>query len=286
MAKTTKSKPESKNKKSTSNASKNKASSATRQRKRNNEGRFRLLVRYAPAFIGLALIVVLFIYNAIGDVLPFGDEVRTDLLGQDQASGGTVSDNPADYEGLYNEEAVLSRFFPESVMYWEPKIYEWSQENGLNPNLVATIIQIESCGHPYVSSPAAAQGLFQVIPSNFQPGENQLDPEQNAATGLQIMRDCLRWTTDLNLDQVPESDPDVGLALVCYNGGPRLIYNRDLWVQESHNYYLWGTGIWGDASTGERSSPTLDTWLSSGGQQLCDSAMRAIEQLDPLHILN
>ncbi len=256
-------------------------SSSARQRQHQSEAWWKRAIRYIPAWVGLIFIIVLFVYDSFGDALPFAEEVRHDVLGREVQSSST--DNSDLYGGIYNTEAPLSRFFAESVLYWEPKIYEWAQENELNPNLVATVMQIESCGHPYAESIATAQGLFQVMPSNFQVGDNQLNPDQNAETGLQIMRDCLRWTTDLNLDQIAESEPDVGLALVCYNGGPSLIYlDQREWYPESQNYYIWGTGIWNDAAKGATSSPTLDAWMNSGGQLLCQQAIEALKMLDPL----
>lgn len=261
--------------------------SPTRPLQREREAWWQRAIRYAPAWLGLVLIMLLFLYDVIGDALPFGDEVRHDILRintNEEDTAGVTTGDPSQYGGIYNADAPLSRFFADAVMYWEPKIYEWAQEHQLNPNLVATVMQIESCGHPYAESVAAAQGLFQVIPSNFQIGDNQLDPEQNADTGLQIMRDCLYWTTDLNLDQVAESEPNVGLALVCYNGGPSLIYrNRSEWYTESENYYTWGTGIWGDASRGAVRSETLEVWLNSGGSLLCGQAINALRTLDPLN---
>ena len=38
----------------------------------------------------------------------------------------------------------------------------------LDPDIIATIIQIESCGNPAARSTAGAQGLFQVMPFHFE----------------------------------------------------------------------------------------------------------------------
>ncbi|NIS82480.1 MAG: hypothetical protein GTO14_20255, partial [Anaerolineales bacterium] len=42
----------------------------------------------------------------------------------------------------------LSKAFTPEVLYWSADILTWAAEYELNPNLVATVIQIESCGHP------------------------------------------------------------------------------------------------------------------------------------------
>lgn len=228
-------------------------------------------LRYWPLWLLFSAAVILAILNAndARPALPF--------------TGGDKADNsPSNYGGLYNADAPLAPLFSTSVEYWEPAIQAWALDFQLNPNLIATVMQIESCGHPYITSPAGAQGPFQVMPLHFSAGENQLDIETNARAGLKHMKDCLNWTTDLDLDGFAESLPNVGLALVCYNGGPGMIYNEALWVTESYNYYRWGTGIWSDAAKGSSSSETLNVWLNSGGLGLCQRAEAALERLDPL----
>ena len=54
----------------------------------------------------------------------------------------------------------LARLFTPEVLYWEDKILKWSEKYGLDPNLVATVMQIESCGDPQARSGAGAMGLF------------------------------------------------------------------------------------------------------------------------------
>ncbi len=229
------------------------------------------------AWVLLVIILGLFYLSTTGGGVP---GIGGILDGDD---GGSV--NSADYDGLYNPSAKLATLFSASVDYWEPAIMRWAQEFQLNPNLIATVVQIESCGHPYVVSPAGAQGIFQVMPLHFDsPGENQLDPYNNARRGLNHMKDCLTWSSDRDGDGFAESEPHVGLALACYNGGPGVIWYQEpsQWVQESRDYYTWGTGIWHDASRGYSQSQTLNTWLRSGGSILCDQAQTAQEQYDPM----
>src|SRR5690606_6122711 len=40
----------------------------------------------------------------------------------------------------------LTPLFTPQVMRWEAHILRWAAEHGLDPNLVATVMQIESCG--------------------------------------------------------------------------------------------------------------------------------------------
>lgn len=178
---------------------------------------------------------------------------------------------PDTHGGIVNGEAELSPIYTSQVLYWEDDILRWSRERNLNPNLVATIMQIESCGDPYVSSNAGAQGLFQVMPFHFANGENQIDPETNAQRGLNHLIDCLNWT-----------NYDVGVTFACYNGGPSVIgLPQSQWYEESRYYFRWGTGIYNDALEGLEDSPAVEEWLNAGGNILCGQAGQTQALLQP-----
>ncbi len=163
----------------------------------------------------------------------------------------------------------LAPLFTPEVEYWAEDILRWAAETGLDPQLVATIVQIESCGDPRALSPAGAAGLLQVMPQHFAPDEDPFDPETNARRGLGVLVECL--TSRHNPDR------DVGLAFACYNGGPSVFVSAwDYWPQQSRDYYIWGTGIYADAQAGAASSEVLDRWLLAGGQRLCQSARQTL----------
>ncbi len=162
---------------------------------------------------------------------------------------------------------LLSTIFTPEIQHWQPQILDWSARYEIDPNLIATVMQIESCGYPSAASSVGAQGLFQVMPSNF-PADvpDQLNPEANARVGIGVLKDCLRW-----------ADNDVGLALVCYNGGPSLISRAPAnWPDESQRYYTWGLGIYNDATHHAAHSDTLATWLAAGGGGLCERASETL----------
>jgi soluble lytic murein transglycosylase-like protein len=163
---------------------------------------------------------------------------------------------------------VVAPLFTPEVQHWAPQIVRWAQEYDVNANLIATLMQIESCGLPGASSGAGAQGLFQVMPANFEDDEQarMTDPETNAKAGIRIIRDCLRY-----------AEGDVGLAMACYNGGPRLIYISPVyWPAETQHYYTWGSGIYNDAIRNASQSDTLNAWLAAGGIGLCQRAASAL----------
>ncbi len=160
----------------------------------------------------------------------------------------------------------IALLFTSEVDFWADSINRWAAEYNLDPNLLATIMQIESCGHPTVSSSAGAQGLFQVMPFHFLTGENQLDPDTNARHSAEVLNTCLEM-----------ANGDTGLAMACYNGGPRVLSTPYAeWDNQAQRYYTWGTGIYGDARGNSPTSDTLNRWLDAGGARLCQMAGQAL----------
>lgn len=166
----------------------------------------------------------------------------------------------------YRVVSGIAPLFTPEVQYWSADIERWALAYDLDPNLLATVMQIESCGHADVSSSAGAQGLFQVMPFHFSAGENQLDPETNAARGASFLSQCLDW-----------AGGDPAMAMACYNGGPSVL-NRPFasWAAETQRYYVWGATIYNDAQQGLSSSPSLEHWLNAGGASLCRRAAQNI----------
>ena len=165
-------------------------------------------------------------------------------------------------------DVELAPFFAPAVHHWSDDITAWAAQYEVDPHLLATVMQIESCGHPTVISNAGARGLFQVMPFHFEAGENMLDPATNAKRGAGFLNYC-----------AGASDGVAGLTLACYNGGPSVLnLTRDRWSQETQTYYRWGVGIYSDAIAGASRSETLDQWLAAGGDRLCASALRELER--------
>ncbi len=159
----------------------------------------------------------------------------------------------------------LSTAFTPQVMRWEQHIQRWAIESGLNPNLIAAVMQIESCGDPGAQSPSGALGLFQVMPYHFLAGDNPLDPDTNALRGLTYL--------SIGYD-LAKGDSD--LALAGYNGGHGLIgMPPRQWPEETQRYVAWGGGLLNDIASGRVPSPTLSRWLQAGGDSLCSQAQLA-----------
>jgi soluble lytic murein transglycosylase-like protein len=155
----------------------------------------------------------------------------------------------------------ISPLFSPEVLAWQEKILFWSEKYKLDPNLVATVMQIESCGYSRAESSAGAMGLFQVMPYHFKEGEDSYQPDTNARRGLNYLRQAL------------ESGGNVRLALAGYNGGIYGAQNpEENWPDETRRYVYWGLRIYKDAQEGKEHSPRLQEWLESGGYSLCQAA--------------
>ncbi len=162
--------------------------------------------------------------------------------------------------------AALAPIFAPEVLHWTPQILQWAADYELDPNLVAIIMQVESCGDPDAVSGAGAQGLFQVMPFHFSAGENMTDPETNARRGLNYFVEGLRY-----------HDGDIGRTFAGYNGGHGTsAKNWSLWPSETQRYYTWTTGIYEDIQAGLNPSPTLEAWMAAGGAGLCQQAASRI----------
>ncbi len=160
----------------------------------------------------------------------------------------------------------LAPLFTPEVQYWAAKIIAWGNEWGIDPNLVATVMQIESCGDPRAASSAGAMGLFQVMPFHFAAGEDPYDPQTNAWRGMAYLSKALS-----TLSGNPR------LALAGYNGGiSRATGAESDWPAETVRYAYWGTGIYNDAAAGKKHSPTLTEWLEKGGAGLCAQARQRL----------
>lgn len=160
----------------------------------------------------------------------------------------------------------LSPIFTREVQYWGKDIVRWANASSLDPNLAATVMQIESCGDPRALSRSGAMGLFQVMPFHFHYGENGFDPETNALRGLEYLARSL---------QTANGDPR--FALAGYNGGIGVINRGEwTWSAQTQRYVQYGAPIYYDAQNGSSSSTMLDEWYQNYGAGLCRQAAQRL----------
>jgi soluble lytic murein transglycosylase-like protein len=113
---------------------------------------------------------------------------------------------------------------------FEDLILEHAREQGVRPDLVRAVMQVESAFNPRARSPKGALGLMQLMPATArQYGVvNAFDPEQNVRGGVSYLRALLdRYGNDETL------------ALAAYNAGPNAVDRHGQAVppyRETRNY--------------------------------------------------
>jgi len=160
----------------------------------------------------------------------------------------------------------LSPIFTPEIQHWSEAIQRWAASSNLDPNLVAVVMQIESCGDPRATSRAGAMGLFQVMPFHFLPYESPYQPDTNALRGLGYLKRSL---------EAANGNPR--LALAGYNGGIGVISRSEsTWASETLRYVYYGGPIYEDARSGKTSSAILNEWYGRYGAGLCRQAAQRL----------
>jgi len=160
----------------------------------------------------------------------------------------------------------ISPIFRVEVRHWADSISRWAAAAGVDPNLAATVMQIESCGDPRATSSAGAMGLFQVMPFHFYVTDNPYNPDTNAARGLAYLARSLATGSG-----------DPRLAMAGYNGGIGVISRGEwTWSAQTKRYVQYGVPIYEDARSGLSSSTALNQWYERYGVSLCRQASQRL----------
>ena len=174
--------------------------------------------------------------------------------------------NPISANKSETSSSELSPIFTREIQHWGDDIVRWANAAGVDPNLAAVVMQIESCGDPQAVSRSGAMGLFQVMPFHFHRGENSYNPDTNALRGLNYLSRSLST-----------GGGNARLALAGYNGGIGVIARGEgTWAAETKRYVYYGAPIYEDARNGAASSPMLDEWYRKYGAGLCQQANRRL----------
>lgn len=148
--------------------------------------------------------------NIVGKRLIQSEEGATDLLGA--LYGSRIAKKAARGEDVFDADGNLVSPITIKVAggKWDSLISQASDKEGLNPDMVAAIIQMESAGDETRKSPKGAAGLMQIMPGTAQElGVNPMDPAQAIAGGAKYFR-----------QQLDKFGGDPYKAAAAYNAGP------------------------------------------------------------------
>lgn len=174
--------------------------------------------------------------------------------------------NPVLITGPDAISSSISPIFTKEIQYWAGNITRWAAASSLDPNLVATIMQIESCGDPRAKSSAGALGLFQVMPFHFLVTDDPYNPETNAERGLAYLKRSLETASG-----------DARLAMAGYNGGIGVIARSEwTWHAETKRYVQFGWPIYRATINGTTSDEAVQNWYVKYGASLCRQASRRL----------
>ena len=114
--------------------------------------------------------------------------------------------------GFFKNPSALPESRPNDT--YDDIIRKAAQYHGVDFALVKAVIKAESDFNPYAVSSAGAQGLMQIMPSNFKSFDldDPFDPERNITAGTRYLKYLIdRYNQDLHL------------ALAAYNAGPGIV---------------------------------------------------------------
>ncbi|EBR0846280.1 hypothetical protein BRO79_22990 [Salmonella enterica] len=151
-------------------------------------------------------------YDLSGGIIPSASaaEITPSLSEQKKDTSAYSSQNSTYFENRnkkYEQPGQVNKTFERSSKY-NTYFEEAAKKYDLDPRLLKSVAAAESNWDQNAVSKAGAQGLMQVMPDNFQPGENPFDPRDNIMAGARVMS----WAKSKAGDDVEE-------MLRWYNGG-------------------------------------------------------------------
>jgi murein DD-endopeptidase MepM/ murein hydrolase activator NlpD len=114
-------------------------------------------------------------------------------------------------------------WLPPRVMQHRALIEEAAVKNGVDANLLAIVVLVESGGDPNAKSPMGARGLMQVLPSTAEriAKERNLDYEEAKLTDPSYSLDLGAWYLGRQIARFGKERVELGVA--AYNGGPEAV---------------------------------------------------------------
>lgn len=169
----------------------------------------------------IVLTLSLLVFSLCGMAATASAQIYTwrDANGNLVLSDTAPADSPAALHTfkVANTAAAVRVTRPISLHYredYDELIVEHARAQGIRPDLVRAVIQVESGYNPNARSPKGAMGLMQLMPSTASAlgVTRPYDPEQNIRGGVAYLRRLLE-----------RYENNEELALAAYNAGPEAV---------------------------------------------------------------
>ena len=201
--------------------------------------------RWLPLLVMLLLVLLAPAHLPAAEYAVFKTGFRLEIERHEQsgavtrlflAGGGVVEIRAGDIRRFEADERVPGVASPAAAGPGEPGdgdlrqlVRSAGEAHGLDPDLIESVIHVESAGNPRAVSPKGASGLMQLMPETARAlrVHDVFDPAQNVEAGTRYLRQLL----DLY-------NHDLALALAAYNAGPGKVeaYKGIPPYRETRNY--------------------------------------------------
>jgi hypothetical protein len=202
--------------------------------------------------------------------------------------GGQVAEYIKSQEAEHNETHVTAPWLPETVIHWRDKIEQYSKRYGIDANLLAIMMTVESGGNPHADS-GVAKGLLQITdPTAKDIAEKHLHAKRGTYdlydpdTSIEFGAAYVRYLADtLNISASTPTDDMVVRIAAGYNGGFKAVeaYDKDHWkgldeyAAQTRFYARYVHVMWGER--GDPNSFAYREWYGEdggNGKRLVDQA--------------
>ncbi len=173
---------------------------------------------------------------------------------QTQDPAESKTDAATEQSAAGEEQGVSIAWLPDRVLAYEAEISAAAMRHGVDPNLLAIVVLVESGGQHRARSPMGARGLMQLMPATAKRiaderglkdhHETRLDdPAYNLDLGSWFLAQQLR-----RFGRGRSVDDGVSWAAAAYNGGPQrveqVLRGRASLSEETRHYRARVSSLW------------------------------------------
>lgn len=155
--------------------------------------------------------------------------------------------------------------FTDSVEQWRPEIDAWATawaESGVTADLIATVIQVSSCGNPAYDDPTSpSAGLFGIESFNVPVGQDIFNWETNAKIAMPIMGQIRNSV----------SENDIALFFAGWKQRSAMVKSFGDWSRDTIAFYWDASPIYAGAKSGDGGMAVRE-WLNGNGAVVCAGA--------------